>query len=209
MTTKGCSPNEPSPLSRVLAKGPPPALACRTFPIDPKKGNCDPEVWCEDIDDRFRGWTLADYSPAAVGAACRFLADPHSWSLLICGGLGTRKTSLAAAIVRAVRQQFGLAWLALFVSPAAALRVMVTCNDIAMRRWSEAPLLVWDDIGAMRDTPHLHAATLDILRQRYDNLRKTIITSNADRDGLRAFDERLADRLKEGVELFAGKESRR
>jgi len=79
-----------------------------------------------------------------------------------------------------------------------------------MERWETVPLLVWDDIGAMRDTPHLHSTSLAILRARYNGLRKTILTSNVDRETLaKNFDDRLADRLKEGMELFSGKQSRR
>ena len=71
-------------------------------------------------------------------------------------------------------------------------------------------LLVMDDLASYRATPHVHDTLLGILATRYDNFRKTIITSNASLADIgRWLDPRLADRLREGLVLESGRESRR
>jgi len=161
-----------------------------------------------DVGERFSRWSLTDYRQG--GAVMRkFLADPGSWSLLIYGEKGTYKTALAAAAIRAVRERYP-AGCCCFLDPEWARKKLIACETDWIETWESVPLLVWDDLGVMRDTPHLHSMTLAILRARYSHMRKTIITSNVDRDALsRAFDDRLADRLKEGMELFSGKQSKR
>jgi DNA replication protein DnaC len=67
-----------------------------------------------------------------------------------------------------------------------------------------------DDLASYRATPHVHDQLLSILANRYDNFRKTIVTSNVSLAEIgRWLDPRLADRLREGLVLESGRESRR
>ena len=63
--------------------------------------NSDPHL--KDIPVRYRHWRLADFPDSAQAKAREWLEDPGSWSLYLQGAVGTRKTSLAAAIVHECR----------------------------------------------------------------------------------------------------------
>jgi len=140
-------------------------------------------------------------------APVRAWAASDAWSLYIEGGVGTRKSSLAAAVVHAARAAGHRA--AFATMPGAVERVRSFCEWwIEQARTVE--LLVLDDLAAGRDTAHVHEQLAAILMDRYDHQRRTLVTSNVPLDALgKAFDERLADRLREGRRLFLGAESRR
>lgn len=149
---------------------------------------------------------MADFS-ASARTAVRTWAESPAWSLYIEGGVGTRKSSLAAAVVHAAR---AAGHRASFVTlPAAVERIRQFC-DWWMEQAKGVELLVIDDLAAGRDTAHVHEQLAAILYHRYDHCRRTIVTSNLPLEDLaRTFDARLADRLREGHRLCLGAASRR
>lgn len=168
-----------------------------------------------DIPERYRGWNLEDFDISAQVFIRTWLANKQWWSLYLYGGLGTRKTSLAAAALKEWRTHFPpptdrmAGWFVpidrlvpLLRNPESNAWVMAECQN--------TKLLVLDDIGGNRSTPHVLEQVSNILRPRYDNHRKVIITSNL---SLEAFatqvDERIADRLREGQRMLCGRESKR
>ena len=59
----------------------------------------------EDIPPHFRAWTLADYDPRGVAALEPFLMLQR-WCVYLFGGVGSRKTSVAAALLKAFRAKY-------------------------------------------------------------------------------------------------------
>jgi len=174
-----------------------------------------------DIPPRYRPWRLWDFSVEIVNEALIFLSGDAT-TLYLHGDIGTGKTSLAAAILFAWRWSGGACNLECprdcgagrpeyshflpAYQAAAMLRDLDRCQD-AMIRWADCLMLVLDDIGANRATPHVQEQLLFLLQERYDRCQKTIVTSNLDLNSLAvALGERAASRLQEGilVELTGG-----
>ena len=200
----------PTRLGNILAE--PPRPARRAIALPPETGRSShvlttgQSVFQADIPDRYRRWRLEDYRPATVRAVRAWLADASAWSLLIHGAPGTWKSSLAAATVTACRAG-GVR--SMFAAPESARSRLREFAEWWTTQAHEVAVLALDDLGAGRDTPFVHEAVCSILRHRYDRGAKTILTANVDAGGLATWDPRIADRLREGVVLFAGGESRR
>ena len=154
------------------------------------------------LPERYKPWRLRDYDPETVAKVTVWAAGPL-WSLFLTGAAGTRKSSLAAAIGQAADGAY-------FATPQTTVeKIREFCNW-----WIEQArtcrLLVVDDLASYRATPHVHDTLLGILAARYDNYRKTIVTSNASLEDIGQWlDPRLADRLREGLVMFSGKASKR
>jgi len=180
------------------------------------------------VPRRYSRWRLWDFSEGAACRSLRFL-DPDSSSaapstLYLQGDIGTGKTSLAAATLHAwwfsgggcckecpsvyaclVEKPEGGLFLPAYEA-AARLRDLEKCDE-AMNLWSTTRLLILDDLGANRSTPHVTEQLLFLLQSRYDECRKTIVTTNLSLDALAvALGERAASRLQEGIliELTGG-----
>jgi len=154
------------------------------------------------VPERYAGWRLTDYDPRLVARIVQW-AEGDLWSLFMTGAAGTRKSSFAAAICAA-------AGTAYFATPETSIRKIREFCDWWIEQAKTCPLVVFDDMASYRATPHVHDTLLSILANRYDNFRKTIITSNVSLAEIgRWLDPRLADRLREGLVLESGRESRR
>jgi len=110
--------------------------------------------------------------------------------MFLTGAVGSRKTSFAAAILKrwlVVWKEWGI-----FVPAYEAASRLRNLDKIAetVKKWSETPLLVLDDIGANRSTPHIIEQLLFLIQRRYDWERATIITSNL---SLKKFSQRIDD----------------
>jgi DNA replication protein DnaC/primosomal protein DnaI len=157
-----------------------------------------------DIPPQYRKWTLDDYSQAVRLALAPFLAG-YRWSAFLCGGVGTRKTSLAAAMLRRWRvsgKPSGGAPYGEFVQPSrfTSLARDMDNGRVALASWRKASILVLDDVSAYRNTPHIVETLLLLLSARYDDVRPTIITSNLRLPELAThLDPRIASRLQDGV----------
>ena len=151
---------------------------------------------------RYCQWTLADYHPGLVAKAEGWAAS-NLWSLYLTGVVGTRKSSFAAAILHGAGRGY-------FATPEKTVEKIRGFCKWWIDQAKTCSLLVVDDLGSYRATPHVHDTLLAILATRYDNFRKTIITSNASLDEIEQWlDARLADRLREGLAMFSGKASKR
>lgn len=170
-----------------------------------------------DLPDRY-GWTLADY-PQDVGERVMEFLDsdqPQKWSLSLLGVPGTRKTSLACAIVREFRKRFTPPYDGAL---AASFFTSKKCSELIRKvpregwffeRCQKTKLLVLDDIGRLKNTEYLVEQLGSIIMGRYDDVAKTIITGNLTLEDIaRELDPRIADRLGEGVTFNCGSESKR
>jgi len=123
-------------------------------------------------------------------------------SLLLIGPVGTGKTHMAVGTIRALCDQ------------------KVTCKFWDINEWLDqlrdtyqenraegqalldevkgVPLLVFDDLGAQRDTEHTVDRLFDVINYRYLNRLSTIVTTNIDEKQIsHNFGERLWSRLME------------
>jgi DNA replication protein DnaC len=159
---------------------------------------------------RYARWELKDFPQGIVDDVYAWLGSP-SWCLCLLGGLGTRKSSLAGATLKAWRRRHPdpLKPMAQFVSME---RLSQAARDFDRGKpdidaWRTGKMLVLDDIGSARNTPHVTETLLHLLLHRYDWELPTIITGNLSLDQIGAqVDERLASRLREGriIELAGG-----
>ena len=154
------------------------------------------------VPARYGHWRLADYDPRLVARVVDWAAN-DLWSLFLTGAPGTHKSSFAAAICAGMDGAY-------FATPETSIRMIREFCDWWILQAKTCRLLVMDDLASYRATPHVHDTLLSILACRYDNFRKTIITSNASLADIgKWLDLRLADRLREGMVLESGTTSRR
>ncbi len=166
-------------------------------------------VYDRDIPPKYRGWVLADYSEAVSERVGPFLAREVP-TVYLHGTVGTKKSSLAAALLRqwrALGQPSKRGGWGEFL-PAYVLAD--TLRDFEggkgkVAHWRDCPILVLDDLGAARNTPHITEQMLFLVQRRYDRERPTIITSNLTLAELADhLDPRAASRMQEGIVLDLG-----
>ena len=190
---------EPTPIGSLLKQAisshPATSIILRTTPTTSDSS-------AKGVPDRYAKWRLTDYDPRLAAKATAWAAG-DLWSLFLTGAAGTRKSSFAAAVCAAAGTGY-------FATPETSIRMIREFCDWWIHQAKTTRLLVMDDLASYRATPHVHDTLLGILATRYDNFRKTIITSNASLADIgRWLDPRLADRLREGLVLESGRESRR
>ena len=155
------------------------------------------------LPERYQPWRLSHYGAEIVEKVTEWAKGPL-WSLYLHGAAGTRKSSLAAAIGQATGGG------AYFATPQTTVQKIRQFCDWWIEQAKTIQLLIVDDLASYRATPHVHDTILAILACRYDNFRRTVITSNASlADIAKWLDPRLADRLREGLVMFSGRESKR
>ncbi len=126
-------------------------------------------------------------------------------SLLMVGPTGVGKTHQAFGIIRELDRQ---AWE--FITAAdlfASLRPRQGYDTEAlMQRYCRTGLLVIDDLGASKPTDWTDEITFRLINTRYENLRRTVITSNLPVPELKkVIGERVSSRLTEMCTVIAMK----
>ena len=167
------------------------------------------ELWNGDVPEKYRKWRLSDYSNF-VAVALQPFFDGDVFSVFIHGSVGTKKTSIAAAILFEWRRRGLPSSGGGYGEFVPAYKACDAFRDFEkgsqkVEHWRNCPILVLDDIGAGRDTPHVTEQLLFLIQRRYDRDRATVITSNLDLAGLgQHLDDRAASRMQEGVMLNLG-----
>lgn len=116
--------------------------------------------------------------------------------LLLTGSTGTGKGHVAAACLRI--QGAGL-WIE-HVNMLADLRASYVMHDTKelVEKWQDCEMLVLDEFGLSPGGKDEEPLLYQVLADRYDKRRPTIITSNLDKPKLRdALGYRLLDRIRE------------
>jgi DNA replication protein DnaC len=140
-----------------------------------------------------------------------FLERKANSLLLYSMTVGSRKSSLAAAVLKSWR----ILWPAMsgyggyfaYITPEMLQTAArdFTNGQVKLKDWKEKPILVLDDLGAIRNTPHLVETVCTVIGTRYDNMRPTIVTANLDPKGISEFvDPRVSSRIQEGVVINMG-----
>lgn len=168
------------------------------------------------IPERFSDRRLSTYRAAgpaqqrALDIAQRFAdAAEDGASLIFCGKPGTGKTHLACGIA-AARIERGES--SLFRTVVAAIRhIKDTYRRDSNRSESDAiedllrpGLLILDEIGVQTGSEHEKMLLFEIINERYQRCRSTILISNLSREELTAYlGDRIMDRFREGGGIIA------
>ncbi len=132
------------------------------------------------------------------------------WSLYLHGSVGTGKTYFAELFYREWITPGNLGY---FVAPDVLvrhIRDLETWSDY-QEYWGrhqycgKSTLLVLDDVGSHRSTPHLtEQLTMLLLRRHRENSRTIITTNLSVEEFAAAVDPRIASRLQEGEIINTG-----
>jgi DNA replication protein DnaC len=124
-------------------------------------------------------------------------------SALFCGKTGTGKTHLAIGIGKHIIQT-GCS--VIYTTTQRALRevkdtwgVGATCSHSkAIAKFTDPDLLIMDEVGVQFGTDAERIILFDILGERYDNVRPTILISNLPKQDVGQFlGDRIVDRMRE------------
>lgn len=172
------------------------------------------------IPERFANRRLSNYTATtagqkrALGIAERFVDSfgdglTAGASLVLAGKPGTGKTHIACGIGRALIEQTRSV---LFMTVLQALRyVKDTYRRESTRTESDAvadllgpDLLILDEIGAQLGSEHEKMLMFEIINERYQRCRSTILISNLTGEELTAFlGDRVMDRFRESGAVLA------
>lgn len=148
----------------------------------------------------------------ALRVAKRYVAQfdvilPFGTSMIFSGKVGTGKTHLACAIVRALAdRQLQVRYVTLLRLMESVKNTFGTTSEdtaAAYKEYIDPVLLVIDEIGIQYGSEAEQVILYRILNARYEQLRPTIICSNLDWNGLtNCIGEPLCDRLRENGGQF-------
>lgn len=165
------------------------------------------------IPARFHGRTFESYRAEGPGQReamriCQEFARDfdrglkQGASLVLSGKPGTGKSHLAAAILQAIMPRHVGAYMTLMDMVRAVRDTWRRDSEISesqlLRKLTEFPLLVIDEIGVQYGTDGERAIVFDVMDRRYREMRPTILMTNLDKDAFReAVGDRVYDRLTE------------
>lgn len=163
----------------------------------------------------YRRWAIEDYAQGVQDAISPFVAGQQD-TLYLHGTVGSGKSCLAAAALAFWRACYpAIAYhggYPQFVTPDF-FRASIMNFDTAetkMDTWKRASILVLDDLGSLRGTPHVVENLMRLIGVRYENNRPMIATSNLALPQLaEALDARIASRFQRGIVLDLGNIDRR
>ncbi|MGE8279058.1 MAG: ATP-binding protein [Stenotrophomonas sp.] len=167
-------------------------------------------------DRKFENYRAAEQGQKIALGVCRAYAD--KWdekssaggSLVLTGGPGTGKTHLACAIGNAVIESSLSS--VLFLTIAGMLRAIKDTyrkgsersEQQAINDFSTPDLLILDEVGVQVGSDHEKLLMFEVLNNRYQDMRPTILISNLPADELEAFlGQRVMDRYRECGSVLA------
>lgn len=134
--------------------------------------------------------------------------------LILSGGVGTMKTTMAIAILRKLVDTKGQGYFIPMASLLDTINSMRERHDASLQAFEHklrtTSLLVLDDLGAEYDHTWVQCKVDAIVNERYNRMRSTIVTTNLSAQDIRdRYQMRIFDRLRATNQLitFAGKSS--
>lgn len=166
------------------------------------------------IPDRFRDRTFETYLPSSekqerVLAYCRGYADGFGEiyktgrSIMLLGSPGTGKTHLSIGIALEIISHGRTA---IFTTASRLLRSIkdtyskhsAITESQAIAVFTDCDLLIVDEVGVQRGSDYEKDMLFDVINERYENTKPTIILSNLTIAGVREYlGDRVYDRLRE------------
>ena len=162
-----------------------------------------------DAPKIYHQWSIQDYSPVIFDSLTGFFFGKE-WSVYLHGDVGTRITSLAAEILaykRFLGPPYSRSGYGGFLTPDKFRRAIMDFDTGPYRLecWSQEPILVIDDLGAVRGTEHASERMMQLICYRYDRALPTIVTSNMNLKLLSDYlDPRISSRFSQGIVLDLG-----
>ena len=132
-------------------------------------------------------YTFARAQPSKAMNACRRYADKwdkmakKNFGLVLWGGVGTGKTYAAHAIAN----ELILRDIPVFVTSLSRVLNSGFDKSEALRRIREAPLVVFDDLGAERSSEYALETVFMMVDERYRAHKPLIVTTNLTHDELK------------------------
>lgn len=148
--------------------------------------------------DNFR----TDHAPQQLNRPKQFAAQwgqrPNGW-VCITGPTGVGKTHLAVAAANLYQAAGGIVWYDAIANLVAELRSAAGANTTAdpLLPPMYAPMLILDDLGAVRHTPFVEEQINRLLGHRYDRRLPTLLTTNLSIAQIARSNPRLASRLSD------------
>lgn len=134
--------------------------------------------------------------------------------LILSGGVGTMKTTMAIAILRELIDKKGQGYFIPMASLLDTINSMRERHDASLQAFDHklrtTSLLVLDDLGAEYDHTWVQCKVDAIVNERYNRMRSTIVTTNLSAQDIRdRYQLRIFDRLRATNQLitFTGKSS--
>lgn len=170
------------------------------------------------IPERFIGKALAHFEAPdskrrhVLDVASRYIVgfgENRGSSLGFCGKPGTGKTHIACAIAQAVMHTGARARF------ATVLRAIRTIKDTyrkdaefsesdAIEHFTSPELLILDEVGVQVGSEHEKLLLFEIINERYQNRRATILISNLNIKELEVYlGDRVIDRIREDGAILA------
>ena len=161
------------------------------------------------VEASIGGYTVTVPDQQVIVDRCRWYLD--TWaerkklgtSMLFVGRPGTGKSHLACAIARNVMRRGDTA---MYTTVSAFTRAVRETYNGGKRTetqvldaYASPALLVLDEIGATAGSDHERQMLFELVNQRYEARRPTLLVSNLNADEVRLFlGERIMDRLRDG-----------
>ena len=126
----------------------------------------------------------------------------NGYGLILTGGYGTMKTTLAVAVLRSHIDTGGNG---LFLPMCSMMDNLFTMREMSREEWARyekrirsTPLLVLDDLGSEdTDKSWVRAKADSIITERYNKMLPIIVTTNLTQDELlNTYSGRIVDRLR-------------
>lgn len=134
--------------------------------------------------------------------------------LILAGGVGTMKTTMAIAVLRELVDTKGQGYFIPMASLLDTINGMRERHDTSLQAFEQklrtTSLLVLDDLGAEYDHTWVQCKVDAIVNERYNRMRSTIVTTNLSAQDIRdRYQLRIFDRLRATNQLitFTGKSS--
>jgi DNA replication protein DnaC len=172
-------------------------------------------ITASGVPPRFKQKTLDNYVvqgdvSSKILAFCRdYVANFKDYrkqgrSAILCGTMGTGKTHLSCAMAMEIINQH--------VTPAVYARVSRVCRHVketysrdsaeqerdVINSYVRPELLILDEVGVQYGSDTENLIMFDIINERYEQMKPTILISNLSLTGLKGYvGDRVVDRMKE------------